>query len=92
MDSEYKVSDHDNTGAKGKNTEYVLLMLFAHTPQKSRVISPFIYGSKCMAELQNLTVKSLPGKIPRTDLLYQYGIEDPVSQHSNNYSHKIIGS
>ena len=34
MDSEYKeeqeneVSDHDNTGAKGKNTEYVLLMLW----------------------------------------------------------------
>jgi hypothetical protein len=41
MDFEYKegqeneVSDHHNTGAKGNNTEYVFLMLFASSPQKS---------------------------------------------------------
>jgi len=56
MDFEYKegqeskVSDLHNTGAKGNNTEYVFLMLFASSPQKSRVISPTFYGSRCMAE------------------------------------------
>ena len=56
MDFEYKeeqenkVSDLHNTGAKGNNTEYVFLMLFASSPQKSRVISPMFYGSRCMAE------------------------------------------
>ena len=50
FEQENKVSDLHNTGAKGNNTEYVFLMLFASSPQKSRVISPMFYGSRCMAE------------------------------------------